>query len=290
MLSELNQNKLIRLRDHFDTILKEGFGLIEENSDKFDIYQSLFRRYIYCFESVNALLKNFGPNKKHRSHSLAIVLRASLLDYLTTIYLRTFQAEKLAGLEGAENRYNEQIEKLTSEQIRRFLSVSSKDKKTDFYNHQKFCKLTDSLYHNFNHLFDKSKPLNYDHPSKSMKYGRNDDIKPSIIRERLDNYSKNLKRISYLEVFSLYDLFSKYDHFGVASMTLEYIETDEICENIFWSLFHISDGLSFCVDLLKSETGTTSDFQKMFYEIDCMRGTIYTQHLQLSEKYKKKYR
>lgn len=289
MLSELNQNKLIRLRDHFDTILKEGFKLIEENSDKFDIYQSLFKRYIYCFESVNTLLKKFGPNKKHRSHSIAIVLRASLLDYLTTIYLRTFLAEKLAGLEGAANRYNEQIEKLTSEQIRRFLNVSGKEKKTDLYDHQKFCNLTDSLYQNFKYLFDETKPINCDNPSKSLKYTRNDDIKSYIIKDRLDNYSKNLERINYLEVFSLYDLFSKYDHFGVASMTLEYIETDEICENIFWSLFHISDGLSFCVDLLKSETGSDSDFEKIFHEIDCLRGTVYTKHLQLGDDYKKKF-
>ena len=289
MLSELNQNKLIRLRDHFDTILMEGFQLIEENNDKFDIYQSLFKRYIYCFESVNTLLKNFGPNKKHRAHSIAIVLRASLLDYLTTIYLRTYLAEKIAGIEGASDRYNEQIEKLTSEQIRRFLSVSSKDKKTELYNHEKFCNLTDSLYQNFKYLFDDTKPINYDHPSKSLKYKRDDDIKSYVIRDRLDNYSKNLEKINYLEVFSLYDLFSKYDHFGVASMTLEYIETDEICENIFWSLFHLSDGLSFCVDLLKTETGSHSDFNKMFHEIDCLRGTVYTEALELSDSYKRKF-
>ncbi|WP_335967214.1 hypothetical protein [Galbibacter sp. PAP.153] len=289
MLSELNRNKLIRLRDHFDTILEEGFNLITENSDQFDIYQSLLRRYVYCFESVNTLLKNFGPSKKHRTHSIAIVLRASLLDYLTTLYLRTYLTDKLAELENAEKKYNEQIEILFSEQIRRFLTVSYKDKRTHLYDHEKFCKLTDSLYNNFKHLFDDSKPLNYDCPSKSLKYKRKDDINPYRIRDRLDNYSQYLEKIDYLEVFSLYDVFSKYDHFGVASMALEYFDIDEICENILWSLFHLSDGVSFCVDLLKSETGSNSDFSKFFHEIDCMRGTVYTRQLQLGENYIKKF-
>jgi hypothetical protein len=283
MLSELNENKLIQIRVHLRTILEEGFIIIGENSDKFNVYQSLYKRYIYCFDSLNILLKDFGNDKIYRTNSIAIILRASLLDYLTTIYLRTFQLEKKAGLKSS---YNEEFQKLLSEQVRRMLIVCEADKKTPLYDHEKFCRFVDRIYLNFNSLFDKSEPLDYNKPIKSLKYKRQDDINPQTIRKRLDNFSDNLKRIDYQHVFSLYDIFSKYDHFGVMSMLLEEMEINEVCDNIFWSIFHIVDGITFCEHLLQDEVKSKSNFKKIGHELSCLKGTIYTESLYLSEKYK----
>lgn len=286
MLTELNENKLIQIRVHLRNILKEGFQLIEENSSFFNIYQSLFRRYIYAFESLNILTKDFDHTKTYRANSIAVILRASLLDTLIIIYLKTFQFEKERGSDIEKANYKNEIDKLYSEQIRRFITVSEPDKKTTIYDHKEFCEMVDKIHKTFNFLFVDDKALDYNKPSKSLKFKSNDDITNKKIRNRLDNYSDQLEDYNYLEIFSLYDIYSKYDHFGVASMTLEYNTPNEICDHMFWSIFHIADGITFCINLLKKEAGSKSDFEKIHYELSCLRGVVYTEHLYLNPKYK----
>ena len=288
MLSELNENKLFQTKIHFRRILDEGFRIINENNNQLNVYHSIFKRYIYCLETINILIVDFDVDKKHREQSIAIVLRASLLDYLTTLYLRTYYAEKKAGIKSLKSSYDEEFDKLLSEQIRRILTVSNKDKSTSAYNHESFCKSVDTMRKNFSYVFDNSKPIDYDKPENSLKYKRQDDISPSVIRKRLDNYSKNLNGIDYLHVFSLYDIYSKYDHFGVMSMLLEHMDINEVCFNMLWSVFHITDGISFCVDLMKDVAGSKSDYEKILKEIDYLRGVIYTKTYWLSEEYKEK--
>ncbi|WP_031425415.1 hypothetical protein [Flavimarina sp. Hel_I_48] len=286
MLTELNENKLIQIRIHLKNIIKEGSQLIEENSSHFNIYQSLFRRYIYAFESLIILTKDFDHTKTHRAQSIAVILRANLLDTLIIIYLKTFQFEKERGADIEKVKYQNEIDKLYSEQIRRFITISEPDKKIPTYNHKKFCEMVDKIRKTFDYLFNDEIDIDYNKPSKSMKFKSSDDITNKIIRKRLDNYSAQLKDYNYLQIFSLYDIYSKYDHFGVASMTLEYNTTNEICDHMFWSIFHITDGITFCIDLLNSEVSSESDFKNIHYELSCLRGVVYTEHLYLSPKYK----
>ncbi len=205
MLTELNENKLIQIRVHLKKILKEGFQLIEENSSHFNIYQSLFRRYIYAFESLNILIKDFDHTKTHRAQSIAVILRASLLDTLIIIYLKTFQFEKSRGTEIEKIKYNNEIDRLYSEQIRRFITVPESDKQTATYDHKRFCEMVDSIHNTFNFLFEDEIDLDYNKPSKSMKFKSNDDITNRKIRIRLDEYSEQLKQYNYLQIFSLYN-------------------------------------------------------------------------------------
>lgn len=205
------------------------------------------------------------------------------------MYIRTYQSEKNLGGRKERIEYQNVINKLKSEQIRRFLNVPEAEKKTSTYNHSEFSKLVDSLHETFNYLFDNSKTIDYNKPSKCLIYGASHDIKPKVIRKRFDGFSKNSLQIDYQQVFKLYDIYSKYDHFGVASMALEYTTINEICGNMFLSIFHLTDGISFCIDLLKEETKSKSDFDKLLNEIPYLRGTIYTNTLYLSEDYKKRH-
>ena len=73
-------------------------------------------------------------------------------------------------------------------------------------------------------------------------------------------------------------------------MLLEKMEINEICENIFWSIFHLVDGITFCEQLLKEEVNSKTSFKKIGNELSCLKGTIHTETLYLSEKYKKENR
>jgi len=177
MLSELYENKLFQTRIHFKTILKEGFRIIKENESEFNVYHSLFRRYIYCLDTINLLISDFNFDLKYREQSIAIVLRASLLDYLITLHLRTYYAEKKAGVKSLKSSYDVEFDKLLSEQLKRILTVSKKDKETSTYNHKSFCRTVDTMLKNFGFLFDESKPIDYENPAKSLKYNsRKDEI------------------------------------------------------------------------------------------------------------------
>lgn len=138
MISELNENKIFKTRFYLKTILEEGFNIIDENKSIFNVYHSLFRRYIYCFESLNLLLNGFNLEKKFREQSTYNILRASLLDYLTTLFLISFQAEHKID-KSPKSKYEIELEKLMSEQLRRILTVPEIDKKTVAYNHKKIC-------------------------------------------------------------------------------------------------------------------------------------------------------
>lgn len=265
--------------------LSEGFNLIEENDDKFNIYQSLFKRFIYCIDSVQLLTEDLKSNP-HRIHSLAINLRAGLLDYLIVLYLSTLQVEKKFGYPLSDLSYREELDKLISEQIRRILTVSERDKKTEFYDHEKFCSMVDLIHEKFKFLFDSNVPIDYNKPAKSLRHSANDDISIRRILLRLDDYPKDLMKIDYSTVVHLYNYYSKYDHFGVASMALEYNDLNKDCELLFLSLIHVTDGISVCINLLKDEANSDSDFSKFLKEIDNIRSYIHTKTLELSDKYK----
>jgi hypothetical protein len=284
VISQINLDKLFQTKLHFKIILDEGFRIIDENKNEFHIYHSLFKRYIYCFESVNVLLSDFNIEKRYRELPISIVLRASLLDYLTTLFLGTYQAEKKFNPDS--NEYKIVVDKLVSEQIRRIISVAENDKKTHFYNHTDHCQTVDLLKEKFSHLFDLSVPIYYNKPGKSLIYKQFDDIKSTTIRKRLDSVSNQLENIRYEDVFYLYDLFSKYDHFGTASMFLEYVDIDSVSNNILGAIFYISEGLGFCIDLMKEEVNCKSNFDKINHEIALLRGTIYSKTFWLSEDYK----
>lgn len=239
-------------------------------------------------ESLNILLKDFDEEKRYREFAIPIVLRASLLDYLTILYLATFQSEKKINPALSIN-YEIEIDKLISEQIRRLISIAENDKQTSFYKHSDLYEAVDLFREKFYHLFDPNIPIDYNKPEKSLRYKSQDDIKSTTIRKRLDFVASGLIDIHYQDVFYLYDLYSKYDHFGTASMLLEYMDIDTTSSNILSAIFHIAEGIGFCTDLMKDETACNSNFDKLDYEISLLRGTVNTKTLHLSPEYKQRH-
>jgi hypothetical protein len=290
MISELNKNKIIRIRHHLEIIYKEGLSIIENNRENLSVYESFFERYIFSFESIYTLLKGFSVDKKFRSYSMALILRACLLDSLIILYLKTFYVEKKAGIITEEGNYKEEYEKLLSEQLRRLLNSINKERKNSKEQTENYKNLIDKIYSNFIYLFDKGKKLDYNKPEKALKYNGSHDIKPEVIKKRLDKFKNNLKGIDYEEASNLYNLFSKQDHFGIISILLSKQEINEISEDIIISLFHITDGFSFCLDFLYEEGKNKFEYKNIENEISYLRGTISTKHLRVSEKYEDEYK
>ena len=149
--------------------------------------------------------------------------------------------------------------------------------------------LIDNIHSNFIFLFDKQKKLDYNKPEKALKYNGSHDIKPLVIKNRLEKFKNNIKGINYEQASSLYNLFSKHDHFGIISILLSKQEINETSEDIIISLFHITDGLSFCLDFLYDEGKIKDEYKNIENEISALRGTISTEYLKLNKKYVDEY-
>ncbi len=270
-----NEDKLLKTKEHLEILLDEGFKIVNENRFEFNLYHSLFRRNIYGLESINLLLNDFNSNKKFREHSISILLRASLLDYLTTIYLLTFQLEKKHD-SSLSKAYENEVNKLMSEQIRRSLMLSDYERKISFLDDTEYCKTIDIYREKFGNLFDSTKPIDYKKPSNSLKYKAQDDLKSQVIKKRLDSFSNKMEGIHYDDVFYLYNIYSKYDHFGTTSMLFENMNFDLVLNNFLASIFHISEGIGFCIDLMIDETNCKSNFEKINSEIGLIRGIIHS--------------
>ncbi|WP_282043412.1 hypothetical protein [Winogradskyella flava] len=288
MISETNENKLFKLHQHFDVILEDGLEIIKKKHDSFNVYENLFNRFISCFDSIQKLISGLDDKNLHRAYPIAIILRASLLDYLTILYLRTYFLEAQAGIKGAKTSYKIEYDKLLSEQLRRLIMSYGKEKNHPAFEIKKYQKFIDTIYEHYTEFFNPDIPIDYSNPVKSMKYGRKDEITTTVIRKRLDHFAPNMTRIDYLTVFTLYDIYSKHDHFGMASILFSKSNINDVLDYIFRSIFNISDGLGVCIDFLNEELESKEDFSKIDNEIPYLRGTLHTKKLYLSDEYKQR--
>jgi len=293
-LTDLNFNKVCRIRhilSEMETecsqIIRYFEGKIE--SVEIDVYASFFIRFANCLEATKTLLADFHKGKPYREHSIALLLRASLLDYLTMLYLETYYIEYRNNPKTECPNYKTELEKLLSSQIRRIISISELDKQGKHFNKHSFNEYIDKVYLKYNFLFEPSVKLDYNKPSNSLKYKNgNDEITNTKIRIRLDNVMRD-SDINYVHVFSLYDIYSKYDHFGLISMSLKNMDTNEAFENMKNSLHYVLDGISRCMYILKNHYAIACNYNQIIKQIRELRGVFYTDYLVVSEDYKQKY-
>jgi len=266
-LSNINRKQTIKIVDNLDKIVALGFQIEKKFQGRSlhietSVYASYFQRFICCYESVSMCIKKFNNGIYHFEYPISILLRASLLDCLTLIYLRSYYEEIPTELNNTKPNYNTELGKLLSSQIRRILTPSKADRNSNQFNLDSFKNTIDVTVEKFGYLFNDSKNIDYNKPSRSLIYGKHsDEITNPIIRKRLDhkyNYSDHY----HPHIFYLYDIFSKHDHFGMMSMLLSKMDINEVFENFSWSLYYIRDGIVLSLEFLRRE----ENFEQEYHE------------------------
>lgn len=287
-LNDLNHNKVIRLRALLNDIVKDGFSIINKFNGKTKhisviTYLSYFQRFIYCFESVQILLKDFEKNKAFHEYSIAILLRASLLDLLTILYLKSYYLELDEESIKVEPNYNSEFGKLLSSQIRRSFNVK---KHTEDFKPEIFNSFVDRIRENYSYLFRNDISIDYNRPSKSLIYSNHDDeISLQKIEKRLNSVA-NQSNKDHINIFYFYDLYSKYDHFGIIGINLMKMEINDIFQNILKSLYYIVEGVSYCMEFMRNEENIENEYENIRNQCGALRGTVITKYLYLSDEYK----
>jgi len=293
-LTELYENKLFRVRELLPDIIETGLKVCNKyfRKDKhivLNVYASYFQRFINSFDSVDTLLTDIDKNKPFRCDSIALVLRASLLDFLTILYLKSYYEEIKTDLGVNEPNYNSEFRRLLSGQIRRSLMISHIDKESKHFNQDSFKNYIDSVYKKYNYLFKRDSKIDYSNPAASLIDSKpKDEISNSDIRKRLSDLEKQGRKTNHIHIYSLYDLFSKYDHFGTMSILLQWMDLNEKLEHIFWSLFYLVDGISFSMEHLRNDEDIEKEYKLIREHCGHLKGVVFTKSIYLSEEYKKR--
>lgn len=255
-LNKLNQEKIIRLKNELKEIVKLSY-LINEKTKMRDsgtitqtliIFVNFFLRFIYCLESVNSLLIDFENKYSSKEHSISLILRASLLDYLNILYLKSYMPDKNGTFNTSQSMYTFEFKNYLSSQIIKIFDFYKVENRYGILTAENKRRYIDLIRDENMSLFNDG-DVDYNNPSKSLIV---DKAKLSIgdIRFRLDQV-KNVTSENYIEVLHLYELYSKYEHFGIISMKFRNLEINHIFKNILRSLFHLIDGLAFCLEIVK---------------------------------------
>ncbi len=287
-LNELNSNKIIRIRVILGEIVKYGFSIFNQFNGKRKhihvvTYGNYFLRFIYCFEAVKTLLKDFDKNKAYHEYSIALILRASLLDTLTILYLKSYYLELQSTPDSSAPNYNTEFGKLLSDQIKRIFKV---DRNDENFKPEVFRELVDKVKSNYNYLFKEDIPIDYNAPEKCLIFGDGgNDITRKKIEERL-NSAKNVES-NFKHIFNLYDLYSKYDHFGVVGTTLMRLDINEIFQNILNSLYYLVEGISVSLEFMRYDKNIQNDYDNLREQLGYLGGAVRTNYMYLSDTYKK---
>lgn len=279
-LSSINTKKLTRIIDHLDNIFPTGFNVLNKfygksNHITTNVYASYFQRFNSCFESTSILLKEFSQNKFHLEYPISILLRASLLDCLTLLYLRSYYEEINSESNKTHPNFDSEFGKLLSSQLRRILSLSKQDKESTRFNAESFKKTVDIMMASYSYLFNDPENVDYNNPTKSLIYGdyKKHEIKNSKIRRRLDEVYKDSPQ-THLHIFYLYDIYSKHDHFGLMSIALLKMDINEVFENFTWALYYIIDGYYYSLEFLRQEEEIEMEYKSLRLNCGLLGGTI----------------
>lgn len=293
-LTELYENKLFMIRELLPEIVETGLKVCDKYFRRnkhivLNVYASYFQRFIYSLDSVDTLLQEIEINKPFRCDSITLILRASLLDFLTILYLKSYYEEINTDANKNEQNYDSEFRKLLSSQIRRSLMISHIDKESKNYNQDSFKDYVDIVFKNCNYLFKPGATIDYNNPAASLIDSKpSDDIKTINIRKRLQILEKQGRVTNHIHIYSLYDLFSKHDHFGMISILYQWMDLSEKLENIFWSFYYIVDGISFSMEHLRQDEDIENEYKLIREQCGHLKGVVFTKSLFLSDEYKNK--
>ena len=252
-----------------------GQSIIEKFEGKTDdidilIYRDLFERFIYCFSSVRTILPNYNEKTFSKDYALALILRTSLLDFLTIAYLKTYYDEFDINIIKKID-YKSELGKFLCSHIRRIYVRLNKDYSDGHIIEKNYIHMINDFHRRYNFLFKENVKFNPKDPTKTLKYKneiRNDDI-----LKRLVNYPDN-KVKNYSRAFGLYEIYSKYEHYGVSSRDFQKVDVNDRFDNIKNSLNFLIEGIIIAFDFFKKNIDLKSEEEMIKSNINKLKQII----------------
>lgn len=272
-LSAKNQNKLVRVVKLLDLIVKTGKDAINkftEESYKIEIfvYLNYLERFTYGLESINLLLIHY-PKNPNVETSIGLIIRTSLLDFMTVTYLVSYQADIKSEIdtEGGE-KYDKQFNAFLSDQMYNTIMYLKLVRDMFVITQNDYKEAITNLQLTYKSLFTDEHVdlINPENKLISKKFAS-----PKELFKRIHNSPLTQK---FSKIYDLYTYYSKYEHFGLMTHYMQRRGEDNNFETIIDSLKYLIKGIGFSFaylshpnDVLKNEKDKLQEYEDLFNKI-----------------------
>lgn len=251
-LSEFNIKKRKLICDSLVKISDMGFNIIEKVENKtvnVDIltYRDYFERFIFCFDSIKLLLIGYNEKTFSKDFTIALVLRSSLVDFLNVIYLKIYYQEYNPSIQ-TENNYKTELGKTLCSHLRRVFDRFKKEYLSGNFKEQDYTKTINRFYNDYIFLFDPDMKFDIKDPARNLIFKK--EISNKMIIDKISSQS-DIRTRNYGRAIGLFELYSKYEHYGILSRRTQRVDVNERFRNILESLELLIEGAIFAISFFR---------------------------------------
>lgn len=225
-------------------------------------------RFTYSLESIEILLSNF-KKKPNVETSIGLIIRASLLDFMTVTFISSYQADITPDNPNGQEDFDKQFDALVSDQMHNTIKYLLHMRENNLIKQDEFELTIKNLNHTYNFLFNE---LNLIDPVSSLKTKMFKS--PKQIFTRIYNHPATKK---FAMVYDLYTYYSKYEHFGIMTHFMQRQSINQDLDRIIWSTSYIIRGLGMSLAYLNYPSDMLVDemekLNKLTLEFDKLGAT-----------------
>lgn len=272
-LTDLNKKKIDLVCRKLDDLSNIGNQILEKVEDKTQnidllIYRDFFERFIFCLDAIRSILPNYEYNTYSKDYSLALLLRTSLLDFMTILYLMTF-LDKDSNVNVSKN-YKTELGRLLTGHIKRILERVIGDRQYKQIDNEEYKRIINYYHSNFSFLFEND-TFDINVPLQSLKF--KSEIRNKEIFKRLEKHpDRNINY--YSRAIGLYDVYSKYEHYGVASRSFQRVDVNERFRNISLSIELIVEGIVKAFNFFKGIDNFDTEEKNLLLKCGNIKGIL----------------
>jgi hypothetical protein len=195
----------------------------------------LFERFTSRLQSGSILLKEYENNPTIED-SIGLILRGSLLDFITLIYLDSYMHDVFD--EETEIESNDKLLSFFSDHIVRTVAYVNQVHRNGIRSTEERNLMIKNLYSKNSALFATDVP-NLGDPLKDLKVNEHFPS-PTQMLERL---YKHPIAVNYKGIGDLYEFYGKYEHFGIYTNALQTESTEYTLETMMFSFRYLIEGI-----------------------------------------------
>ena len=202
-------------------------------------------RFTFSLESIEILLNNF-KKKPNVETAIGLIIRASLLDFMTITFLSSYQADIKPDNPNGQKDFDKHLDALVSDQIHNTIKYLELVKKSKLITQEEFELTIKNLNHTYSFLFNGVDLID---PSSMLKIKM--FVSTKQIFTRIHNHPLTKK---FAMVYDLYTYYSKYEHFGIMTHFMQRQNINADLDRIIWSISYIINGIGAAFAYLNNPT------------------------------------
>lgn len=226
---------LIQLNDEFICIANEAKDRIPDGDYPLSdfVFIGFFNRYIDTITSTNILLQHY-KEKRNVETSIGLTFRASLLDFMIAVYIGTYELEIDDIQPETQKKFDEALTNFICDQIKYSIKHLELAYKSQIITYLEYSNGLKNFHDKHSAFFTHFDEKNLSGCLKGKKFSITD------VFNRI-HQNKQLKHLS--QVYDYYTFYSKYDHFGILTNSMQNMPVSEEFARIRLSYDYIYKGL-----------------------------------------------